>query len=242
MGSGQTLMRVDAATTVRDQQCALHALYLPGIVGCLNSTLGSLVADDITVPKGQTLYCDGDTASNLYVVKSGGFKIITLLCGYDAHISGFRMRGDLAGAYGLTGGHYAFTAQALSRSTVSRLPFDRLRKAQLGQSVLAQGLLQAIAHQAAQAQLQITRTNLPALTRFGLLSLAISTHHKKRNLSGTEFELPMPRTSVANFLALAPEQISRFITSLTERDFDIKGKTVRILDHDAHKHACEALN
>ena len=221
MGSEQTFMRMDAATTGRDQQYALHTLYRPGIVGCLNSTLGSLFADDITVPKGQTLYCFGDTASNLYVVKSGGFKIITLLCGHGAHISGFRMRGDLVGAYGLTGGHYAFTAQALSRSTVSRLPFDRLREAQLRQSVLAQGLLQAIDHQAAQAQLQITRTNLPALTRFGLLILDISTHHKKRNLSGTEFELPMPRTSVAGFLALAPEKISRFISSLTERNSDV---------------------
>ena len=243
MGSGQPVMGMDSVTTGRCQQCALHALCLPGIVGCLNSTLGSLVADDITVPKGQTLYCHGDTASNLYVVKSGGFKIMTPLCGHDAHISGFRMPGDLVGACGLTGGHYTFTSQALSRTTVCRLPFDRLREAQLRQPVLAQGLLQAIAHQAAQAQRQITRTNLPALARFGLLILDISTHHKKRNLSGTEFELPMPRTDIADFLALAPETISRLISSLTEKEILMfKGKTVRILDHHALEHACEALN
>ena len=48
MGSEQLLMRMDLATTGRCQQYALHAFRLRGIVGCLNSTLGSLVADDIT--------------------------------------------------------------------------------------------------------------------------------------------------------------------------------------------------
>ncbi|MAW25058.1 MAG: hypothetical protein CMQ84_03590 [Gammaproteobacteria bacterium] len=243
MGSEQPLMRMDSATTGRCRQCALHTLCLPGIVGFLKSTLSSLVADDITFPKGQTLYGHDDTASNLYVVKSGGFKIMTPLCGHDAHISGFRMPGDLVGACGLTGDHYAFTAQALSRSTVYRLPFDRRREAQLRQPVLAQGLLQAIAHQAAQAQRQITRTNLPALARFGLLILDISTHHKKRNLSGTEFELPVPRTDIADSLALELETLRRLISSLTKRQILMfKGKTVRILDHHALEHACEVLN
>ena len=243
MGSEQPLMRMGSTTTGRCQLCALHALCLPGIVGFLNSTLGSLVADDITFPKGQTLYCHGDTASNLYIVKSGGFKIMTPPYGHDAHISGLRMPGDLVGACGLTGDHFAFTAQALSRSTVCRLPFDRLREAQLRQPVLAQGLLQAIAHQAAQAQRQITRTNLPALARFGLLILDISTHHKKRNLSGTEFELPVPRTDIADSLALELETLSRLISSLTERQILMfKDKTARILDHHALEHACEVLN
>ena len=243
MGSEQPLMRMGSTTTGRCQLCALHALCLPGIVGFLNSTLGSLVADDITFPKGQRLYCHDDTASNLCVVKSGGFKIMTPLCGHDAHISGSRMPGDLVGACGLTRDHYAFTAQALSQSTVYRLPLDRLREAQLRQPVLAQGLLQAIAHQATQAQRQITRTNLPPLARFELLILNISTHHKKRNLSGTEFELPVPRTDIADFLALAPETISRLINSLNERQILMfKGKTVRILDHHALEHSCEVPN
>ena len=243
MGSEQPLMRMDSATTARCQQCALHAIFLPSSVGCLNSTIGSPVADDITVSKGQKLYCNDDTASNVYVVKSGGFKIMTPLCGHAAHISGFRIRGDLVGACGLTGGHYAFTAQALSRYTVCRLPFDRLREAQLRQPMLAQGLLQSIAHQVAPAQRQIKRTHLPAFARFRLLILDISTHLKQRNLSAAEFGLPMPRTDIADFLALAPETISRLISSLTERQILMfKGKAVRILDHHALEYACEAIN
>ena len=53
MRSEQPLMRMDLATTGRCQQYAIHALCLHGIVGCLNSILGSLVADDITVSKGK---------------------------------------------------------------------------------------------------------------------------------------------------------------------------------------------
>ena len=53
----------------------------------------------------------------------------------------------------------------------------------------------------------------------------------------------MPRTDIADFLALAPETISRLISSLTEKEILMfKGKTVRILDHHALEHACEALN
>ena len=82
------LNRVDSAATGTRQECTLHALSLFDIVGCLNSTLGSIVADDITVPKGQTLYCHGDTASILYMVKSNEFKIMPPRWGHDAHISG----------------------------------------------------------------------------------------------------------------------------------------------------------
>ena len=129
------------------------------------------------------------------------------------------MSGDFVSACGLTGGHYAFTSQALSRSTVRRFPFDRLREAQLRQPSLTQGKLQTVAHHDAQAQRQITRTNLPALDRFGLMIQDISTHHKRRNLSGTEFGPPIPRTDIADFLALARETISRLISSLPRERF-----------------------
>ena len=109
--------------------------------------------------------------------------------------------------------------------------------------MLAQGLLQAIAHQTGQAQRQITRTDLPALARLGMLIKDMSIHHKKQNLSGTEFELPMPRTDISDFIALAPRTISHLIGSFTEKKILIFGnETFRLLDHHALEHACGALN
>lgn len=144
------------------------------------------------------------------------------------------MLGDLIGTCGLTEGPYPFTAQALVRSTVCRLPFARLREAQLRQPARAQGLLQASAQQTGQAQRQITRANLTALVRFGLLIQDISTHHKRQNLSGTEFELPMPWADISDFLAPAPETINRLIGSYTEKKILIfENKVVRLLDHHA---------
>ncbi|NCX48792.1 MAG: hypothetical protein EBW81_04665, partial [Gammaproteobacteria bacterium] len=114
---------------------------------------------------------------------------------------------------------------------------------QLRQPTLTQGLLQALSNQAAQAQRQITRTNLPALARFALFIKDISSHHKKRHLSSTEFDLPMPRTDIADFLALAPETISRLIASLTKQGIlAFEGKTVCVLNNEALENACEALN
>lgn len=243
MGLEKPLTQVDSVATGPCQQSALHALCLPEIVGYLNSTLGSIFADDITVPQRQTLYCHADTASSLCMVKSNGFNLMTPPGGHDAHISGFLMQGDLVGAGALTGGRYGFTAQTLSRSTVCRFPFARLRDAQFRQPALAHGLLQAIAHQNGQAQHQMTRTVLPVLARFGLLIQDISTYYKRRNLSGTEFELPMPRTDISDSLALAPETISRLIGSFIEKKILIfENKTVHLLDHHALEHACEALN
>ncbi len=57
MGLKQLIMRVDSVARGRCQQSALHPLCLPGIVGCLNSTLGSVSANDITIPKSQIFYC-----------------------------------------------------------------------------------------------------------------------------------------------------------------------------------------
>jgi CRP/FNR family transcriptional regulator, anaerobic regulatory protein len=243
MGSEHQFVHLEQTESARCNRCALHALCLPGIVGAMNSSLGPVVADDITTPKGQFLYTSGDRATNLFVVKSGAFKIMTPLCGQDAHVSGFRLPGDLVGACGLTCGQYAFTAQALDRSTVCRLPMDRLRDATLRQPMLIQGLMQALSNQAAQAQRQITRTNLPALARFAIFIKDLSGHHKKRSLSAKEFELPMPRTDIADFLALAPETISRLIATLTGKGIlSIEGKTVHIHDMDALETACESLS
>lgn len=240
MGSEQHFGVLEQTESARCNRCALHALCVPGIVGALNSSLGPIVADDVTVSKGDFLYTSGATAHDLFVVKSGALKIMTPLCGQDAHVSGFRLPGDLVGACGLTCGQYAFTAQALDRTTVCRLPMDRLRDATLRQPMLTQGLLQALANQAAQAQRQVTRTNLPALARFAIFIKDLSTHHKKRALSAKEFDLPMPRTDIADFLALAPETISRLIATLTGKDIlSIDGKTVRIRNMDALENACE---
>ena len=242
MGSDQQFLHLEQTESARCNQCALHALCLPGIVGAMNSTLGPVVADDITTPKGKCLYQSGERATDLYVVKSGAFKIMTPLCGHESHVSGFRLPGDLVGACGLSCGQYAFTAQALDRSTVCRLPMDRLRDATLRQPMLSQGLLQALSNQAAQAQRQITRTNLPALARFAIFIKDLSTHHSRRSLSASEFELTMPRTDIADFLALAPETISRLIASLQQKAIlSVEGKTVRILNMDALDHACESL-
>ncbi len=167
---------------------------------------------------------------------------MTPLCGHDAHVSGFRLPGDLVGACGLTCGQYAFTAYALDRSTVCRLPIERFRDASLLQPSLTQGLLQALSNQAAQAQRQITRTNLPALARLSLFIKDLSSHHKKRSLSAVEFELPMPRTDIADFLALAPETISRLIKTLGQENIlTIEGKTVHIHNMDALERACETM-
>jgi CRP/FNR family transcriptional regulator len=242
MGSESQWMHLEQTDHARCDRCALHALCLPGITGSIQTSFGPVVSDDLTLPKGQTLYESGDTAHDLYVVKSGAFKIMTPLCGHDAHISGFRLPGDLVGACGLTCGQYAFTAQALDRSTVCRLPMERFRDAALRQPTLSQGLLQALANQAAQAQRQITRTNLPALARLALLIKDLSSHHKKRALSATEFDLPMPRTDIADYLALAPETISRLIKTLGQDGvLTIEGKTVRIHDLNALETACETM-
>jgi len=242
MGSEHQLVHLEQTESARCDRCALHALCLPGVVGAMHSTLGPLVAEDVTVPKGKVLYSSGMHAADLYVVKSGALKIMTPLCGHDAHVSGFRLPGDLVGACGLTCGQYAFTAQALDRTTVCRLPMDRLRDATLRQPMVIQGLLQALSTQAAQAQRQITRTNLPALARLAIFIKDLSSHHKKRSLSATNFDLPMPRIDIADFLALAPETISRLIATLAQKGIlSVDGKQVTIHNMDALENACESL-
>ena len=84
---------------------------------------------------------------------------------------------------------------------------------------------------------------LPALARFALFIKDISSHHQKRHLSDSEFDLPMARTDIADFLGLAPETISRLIASLTKKTvLKVEGKTVYILDKPALENACEALD
>ena len=238
----QHLASMAHADASRCNQCALHALCLQGMTGCFSSALGPVVAEDLKISKGQALYHSGERSHDLFVVKSGAFKIMTPVCGHQAHISGFRLPGDLICACGLACGQYAFTAIALDRATVCRLPMDRLREASLRQPLLTQGLLQALSTQAVIAQRQITRANLPALTRFALFLRDLSAHHRRRSLSAIAFDLPMPRTDIADYLSLAPETISRLLASLTKTGvIAVDGKLVQILDSAALDDAAEAI-
>ena len=111
---------------------------------------------------------------------------------------------DLVGAFARQEAVMHLQVQALSRSTICRFPFA-LQEAQLRQPTLAQGLLQAIAHQTAQTQRQITRTDLPALTRFGMLIKDISIHHNKQNLSVLNLSHACHGSDISDFIALAPD-------------------------------------
>ena len=108
--------------------------------------------------------------------------------------------------------------------------------------MLTQGILQALLNQAAQSQRQVTMTNLPALARFALFIKDISSHHQERHLSGSEFDLPMARIDIADFLGLSTKTISRLIASLTKQSIlKVEGETVYILDKPALENVCEAL-
>ena len=53
----------------------------------------------------------------------------------------------------------------------------------------------------------------------------------------------MARTDIADFLGLAPETISRLITSLADQQVvSIEGKTVRVMDLQGLTRICEQVD
>lgn len=243
MESEQQFKQLESSESVRCNHHETLAVSLIGIIGCCNFALNPVVAIDIEVNKGYSLYRPGDRADNLYVLEVGALRKMIPLSGRHVHTYSFWMLDTLVVACELACGQYASTAQALDRAAMCRLSLCRLSEAHLKPPVFIRGLLQTLPNQSDQAQRQMLRNNLPALACFALFIKEITSQHQKRHLSNREFNLLIGRTEFTDFGGLTPETIGRPIESLKKKvALTLEGETGCIHGKPALDNSCEPLH
>ncbi|MDP3493767.1 MAG: Crp/Fnr family transcriptional regulator [Hyphomonadaceae bacterium] len=160
------------------------------------------------------LFFEGDARDRIYIVESGWVKLYRTLIDGQRQIVGFANSGSILGIE--SDGHYSNSCEAITDVIIRPIPAIRINGICKNDPALADQILRQIARQLGAAQSQLATIGAQSaeqkLATF-LLSIAdlCEVNHDR------EFDLPMRRGDMAEFLGLRLETVSRKMTEFQRR-------------------------
>jgi CRP-like cAMP-binding protein len=163
----------------------------------------------------ELLFAEGDKVTHLYRIETGTIALNKVLADGRRQVIGFAYPGDLIGL-GVEGEH-VMNAQAVKPTRVRCLPLATLRQLIAEDPMLGIRLYEALARElAATRDLMLTTGQRSAMERVAGFLLAFSRRNQRNGQDPANFELPMTRTDIGDFLGLTIETVSRTFTKLKQ--------------------------
>lgn len=217
------------------RNCSLSSLCLPkDLVSTEIKELESIVSQLPPLNKHGHIFSQGENFSSLYVVRSGCVKKYQVDAEGNEQVNGFSLPGELLGIDAIGTGRYMSSAEALDTTSYCQLKYSKFEE--LCEKI--PGLIKHILKMAGQELVAehdihkaISQKSIDE--RVAVFFTSLSTRLKILGYSGSEFNLPMSRHDIANFLGMQPETFSRSLKKLiTDNLIDVNLKNIRIKDQD----------
>jgi len=190
---------------------------------------------------GQMLAHSNDRMRSIYVVRSGALKSTVIHANGERQIIGLYLPGELVCPAALNQRRYRCDVQALQRTQLCAVPWERLNELTQRLPALQAQLLHLLTREMVyDHDHMIAMGKHSALPRVVQFLCGLSNRQLRQRLDPNDLQLPMTRADIGNFLNLAEETVCRVLLRL-QRDglLGISGKRVRILDHDRLFALCE---
>lgn len=156
-------------------------------------------------PAGAEIYAQGDRAGTLYHVEFGAVRVYRLLCDGRRQISAFHLAGEVFGFE--SGRERHFFAEAIGASGLRVM--RPATSASLSHDLLPLALQELV--RAQEHLLVLGRQNATERVAAFLVDMA------ERQGGLDQFELPMSRTDIGDYLGLTIETVSRAFSKLKEK-------------------------
>lgn len=160
------------------------------------------------------LFFEGDTRDRIYIVESGWVKLYRTLIDGQRQVVGFANAGSVLGLESDV--QHANSCEAITQVVVRPIPASRLNGICRNDPTLADQVLRQISRQLGAAQAQLATIGAQSaeqkIATF-LLSIAGLCEESRDG----EFDLPMRRGDMAEFLGLRLETVSRKMTEFQRR-------------------------
>ena len=225
--------------------CALSELCLPaGIGGDDLDKLDMVVRDKRTLDRGDALYRDGDPFQALYVVRSGSLKTFVQDDTGALQILGFHLPGDIIGFDALAADRHISQAEALERSSICELPYDRLQQVTNEVPALHRQLMRVISREVIEEHRHaVVMGRQQAQEQLAIFLKSLSDRYHRLQRDGTTLTLSMSRYDIANYLGLVVETVSRLFSRMEEMGvLEVNRKAVRICRPDLLANLCRSGN
>lgn len=226
----QTLPTESCKHCALRQFCSMN----PGELACTRE-MDDLVLAHRQIKKGEALYRAGDAFKNLYAVRAGSFKKLTLLPDGREQVTGFYLSGEPLGLDGISNGQCASDAIALEDSSVCVMPFELLELLSREVRAVQHHVYRLLSAEVVrESSLMLLLGTMTADERVASFLLDLSRRFQMRAYSPTQFVLRMTREEIGSFLGIKLETVSRSLSRLQKEGLiEVNGRNVRILNSAA---------
>lgn len=211
-------MQTAKKSVVACQNCSLSELCLPrGLNREELELLESSINKTVKIKKKDYLFRRDDQQYSIYAVKAGAIKTALSTPDGEEQILGFYLPGDLLGFDGFANNRHTCDAQALDDTLVCELTMENFQELCGKLSSMRGQMMRQIGTEIEREHmLLLTLGQMRTEERLATFLSSLSERHKERGFSCTEFNLPMARHDLANYLGMAVETLSRIFSRLQE--------------------------
>lgn len=193
--------------------------------------LSLLARHSSSVVKKGMIFIQDAPFTTCFVVRSGAAKTFHVDERGNEKVLAFYLPGQIFGFDGIASGFHACSAIALERSQLCRLSLRQMECLTKNTPELAYRVIKAMSGElnAAERMNRWLSQNTAEERVVGFL-LDFARRHQRCHLRGDDFQLPMPRRDIANYLGLALETVSRIFARLhRQRIIEVHGRNVQLL-------------
>lgn len=215
------------------QTCSLNSLCLPLALSIDEmSQLDEMIKRGKPLPKGKTLFQQGEPFNSIFAVRTGAIKTYTVTSKGEEQIIGFHLASEVIGLASYENDIYPMTACALESTTVCEVPLASLDNLADELFELRKHLMRMMSSEIRHDQnMMVLLGKKNSDERVASFLVDISLRQANRGLSPTRFRLPMSRIDISNYLGLAVETVSRVFTRFQKNQLiHTENKEIQLLD------------
>jgi CRP/FNR family transcriptional regulator len=223
--------------------CCVQGVCLPcNLSGSDLRRFSEIATAKRRVPRGTSLYHNGDRLDSLYAVRSGAFKTVGVSRDGAEKITGFHLPGELLGLDAIGASRHDYSAVALEDSEVCVVPFAQLEQAALTLPALQHQLLRLLSVDISRDHgLMLLLGSMTAEQRLAAFLLSLSRRYQRLGFAADRFMLRMTREEIGNYLGLTLETVSRLLSrfqreeliAVHQRDIELRnpGRLKEMVGH-----------
>jgi CRP/FNR family transcriptional regulator, anaerobic regulatory protein len=225
--------------------CNLQELCLPRGLSSENmDKLDHVIKGSRPIQKNKHIFRGEDVFEAFYAVRSGSIKVYTLNESGEEQIIGFYFPGEILGFDAIEEHKHTCSAVALETTTVCSIPYNKLNEISSKIPELQDQILRLMSREITKEnKLLLSINKRSAEERIATFLVSLSSRFHKLGYSSKEFNLPMSRQDIGNYLGLTIETVSRLFTKFQKNGLvKVDKKTVVIKDMQTLHSICDGFS
>lgn len=210
----------DANVPVFRHACGFCSLqewcWPPGLDEIDVKRLHAIVRHTGFLPAGVHLFRDDDPFTAIYAVRSGCIKTYTTGLQGNELVRDFHLPGELLGFDAAYPERHHFNALILKAASLCVIPYRDIAELSRQFPGLQSRILALMSRDFSRQQRCFDGSD--ATQQIAIFLFDIESRLRRHSQAEFEFELPMSHESIANYLRLAPETVSRVLSKLQQAD------------------------